>query len=222
MFRISVSCIGPIMAFGAGVLIRAVAFDLVEEAPKTAPANWPIYLACSPAAASSSAGYWLIDRSGRSQRKDPTGAQQDGPALTIGLGSVFDGIPESMVVGLTIYQGAASAPTCPSRSPRVTGGWSAHVPATWHLSMLLALMHAPSGELRAGRVADVDAEPALVDTILGAVRGAGDDGARLGRLVRRRRRPGGPPRGRRSPRAAAASGSAPSFSVAATASVRPR
>jgi len=26
------------------VLIRAVAFDLVEEAPKTAPANWPIYL----------------------------------------------------------------------------------------------------------------------------------------------------------------------------------
>ena len=176
-------------------------------------------------------GYWLIDRSGGSQRKDPTGAQQDGPALAIALGSVFDGIPESMVVGLTIYQGGGgrrvpdrrlSANLPESISSIVTGGWSAHVPATWHLSMLLAPMHAASGELRAGRVADVDAEPALVDTILGAVRGAVDDGARLGRWVRRRRRPGGPPRGRRSPRAAAASGSAPSFSVAAAASVRPR
>ena len=46
------------------------------------------------------------------------------------------------------------------------------MPATWHLSMLLALMHAASGELHAGNVTDTDAEPALVDTILGAVSGA--------------------------------------------------
>jgi AcrR family transcriptional regulator len=49
------------------------------------------------------------------------------------------------------------------------GTFRADVPAAWHLSMLLALMHAASGELAAGRVDDADAGPALVATILGAV-----------------------------------------------------
>ena len=47
------------------------------------------------------------------------------------------------------------------------GTFRADVPAAWHLSMLLALIHAASSELRAGRVAD--AGPALVATVLGAV-----------------------------------------------------
>jgi hypothetical protein len=147
MFHISVRCIGPIMAFGAGVLIRAVAFDLVEEAPKTAPANWPIYLACSPAAASSSAGTGSSTAPAGANAKDPTGAQQDRPALAIVLGSVFDGIPGSMAVGLTCTKAARWAARTwspPQRQPaRVDlldrhGGWSATCPSpgtcrcSWH------------------------------------------------------------------------------------------
>jgi AcrR family transcriptional regulator len=49
------------------------------------------------------------------------------------------------------------------------GSFRADVPAAWHLSMLMALMHAASGELGAGRVNDADAAPALVASILGAV-----------------------------------------------------
>ena len=49
------------------------------------------------------------------------------------------------------------------------GTFRADVPAAWHLSMLMALMHAASGELGAGRTSDADAGPALVATILGAV-----------------------------------------------------
>jgi AcrR family transcriptional regulator len=49
------------------------------------------------------------------------------------------------------------------------GSFRADVPAAWHLSMLLALMHAASGELSAGRMNDAIAAPALVTTILGAV-----------------------------------------------------
>jgi AcrR family transcriptional regulator len=49
------------------------------------------------------------------------------------------------------------------------GTFRADVPAAWHLSMLMALMHAASGELGAGRVTDADAATALVATILGAV-----------------------------------------------------
>jgi AcrR family transcriptional regulator len=49
------------------------------------------------------------------------------------------------------------------------GSFRADVPAAWHLSMLMALIHAASGELGAGRVSEADAEAALVATVLGAV-----------------------------------------------------
>ena len=49
------------------------------------------------------------------------------------------------------------------------GIFRADVPAPWHLSMLLALIHAASAELRAGRITEDKAEEALLATILGAV-----------------------------------------------------
>ena len=53
------------------------------------------------------------------------------------------------------------------------GSFRADVPAAWHLTMLLALVHAASGELHAGHVTDGDAEAALVATILGALSASG-------------------------------------------------
>jgi uncharacterized membrane protein YeaQ/YmgE (transglycosylase-associated protein family) len=49
------------------------------------------------------------------------------------------------------------------------GPLDTNVPAAWHLSMIMALMHAASGELGAGRVDDAVAGPALVATIVGAL-----------------------------------------------------
>jgi membrane protease YdiL (CAAX protease family) len=49
------------------------------------------------------------------------------------------------------------------------GAFRSDVPAAWHLSMLMALVHAASAELRAGRVPEEHAEAALVATVLGAV-----------------------------------------------------
>ena len=49
------------------------------------------------------------------------------------------------------------------------GTFRVDVPAAWHLSMLMALIHAASGELSAGRVNDTDAGTELVATVLGAV-----------------------------------------------------
>ena len=49
------------------------------------------------------------------------------------------------------------------------GTFRVDVPAAWHLSMLMALIHAASGELSAGRLNDTDAGTALVATVLGAV-----------------------------------------------------
>jgi AcrR family transcriptional regulator len=49
------------------------------------------------------------------------------------------------------------------------GTFRSDVPAAWHVSMLLALVHAASAELRAERISAQDAERALLATILGAV-----------------------------------------------------
>jgi len=50
------------------------------------------------------------------------------------------------------------------------GVFRAGVPAAWHLAMLLALIHAASAELSAGRLPAGQVEAALVDSALAAVR----------------------------------------------------
>ncbi len=49
------------------------------------------------------------------------------------------------------------------------GSFRSDAPAEWHLAMIMALIHAGSGELRAGRVTEAGAEAAMVATVLGAV-----------------------------------------------------
>jgi zinc transporter, ZIP family len=109
MFRIPLRVIGLIMGFGAGVLISAVAFDLVNEAAeKSIGQGWSaggLFAGCLVFFI----GDRLIDRLGGGDRKNPTGGEEEsgGSPLSIVLGTVLDGIPESMVIGLTIYEGGA-------------------------------------------------------------------------------------------------------------------
>lgn len=51
------------------------------------------------------------------------------------------------------------------------GAFRGDVPAEWHLSVVMALIHAASGEQRAGRMPEDGAEAALIATIIGAVSG---------------------------------------------------
>jgi ZIP family zinc transporter len=104
-FKISLRPIGLIMGFGAGVLISAVAFDLVEEAAGQSSGYGAVALGLFVGCGVFFGGDWLISRLGGADRKDPTGDQQSGSALAIVLGTVLDGIPESMVIGLTIFSG---------------------------------------------------------------------------------------------------------------------
>jgi len=52
---------------------------------------------------------------------------------------------------------------------QATGAFRTDVPASWHLAMLMAIIHGASAEHRARRVAEDAAETAVVSTILGAV-----------------------------------------------------
>jgi zinc transporter, ZIP family len=106
-FRISFRTIGLIMGFGAGVLISAVAFDLVLEAFEASSRRGSVAAGLFAGCAVFFGGDWLIDRYGGSERKGATGGQESGSALATVLGTVLDGVPESMVIGLTIFQGGA-------------------------------------------------------------------------------------------------------------------
>lgn len=52
---------------------------------------------------------------------------------------------------------------------RREGVFRSDVPAAWHLSMVLALIHAASAELQAGRMPEAEIESALLATVIGAV-----------------------------------------------------
>jgi TetR/AcrR family transcriptional regulator, mexCD-oprJ operon repressor len=49
------------------------------------------------------------------------------------------------------------------------GSFRRDVPAEWHLSMLLALVHAASAEQSAGRMGETKLERAIVATVVGAI-----------------------------------------------------
>jgi ZIP family zinc transporter len=97
--------LGLIMAFGAGVLISAVAFDLVDEAFETSAGEGGVALGLLVGAAVFFAGDSMIDRLGGAERKDSGGGQAAGSGLAIVLGIVLDGVPESLVLGLTVLDG---------------------------------------------------------------------------------------------------------------------
>jgi zinc transporter, ZIP family len=99
--------IAVVMALGTGLLIGSVSFELVDDALEHQDVVWVALLVLLGAAVFT-VGDWLLSRRGGGQRKDPTGAQADGQALAIVLGSVLDGIPESFVLGLTVLQGGVS------------------------------------------------------------------------------------------------------------------
>jgi AcrR family transcriptional regulator len=61
------------------------------------------------------------------------------------------------------------------------GAFRSNLPAQWHLSMLLALIHAASLERQANRVPAAEVESALLATVLGALGAITDNKGRRGR-----------------------------------------
>jgi zinc transporter, ZIP family len=99
--------IALVMALGAGLLVGSVSFELVDEALQTRTVA-AVGLFVLVGAATFTVGDWLLGRAGGGERKDSGGAQAEGSALAIVLGSVLDGIPESFVLGLTVLEGGVS------------------------------------------------------------------------------------------------------------------
>jgi len=101
--------VASIMAFGAGVLISALSFDLVDEAERSGGlvptvagflAGAVVYLAANLVLARFGARH--RKRSGDEQ---PSESDQGGSGAAIAVGALLDGVPESVVLGLSLLGG---------------------------------------------------------------------------------------------------------------------
>jgi ZIP family zinc transporter len=94
--------LGLVMGFGAGVLISALAFELVQEAVEVSGGEGGTAVGFFAGAVAFTGGDAAISRFGYSDRKDIDAGASGASALAIVLGIVLDGVPESAVVGLTL------------------------------------------------------------------------------------------------------------------------
>jgi ZIP family zinc transporter len=107
--KVPAAILYSVMAFGAGVLISALAFDLVDEAETTGGLT-PTLVGFLAGAAAYVAGNVLLARRGAQHRKrsgdqQPSEQEQQGSGTAIALGALLDGVPESIVLGLSLLGG---------------------------------------------------------------------------------------------------------------------
>jgi zinc transporter, ZIP family len=111
LLRIPQRIVASIMAFGAGVLLSAVSFELITEAYEGGGLAATVFGAVAGAVVYTGCNV-LLARRGAKHRKRSGGQQpseddQGGSGTALALGALLDGIPESVVIGAGLLSGGA-------------------------------------------------------------------------------------------------------------------
>ena len=103
--------VAAVMAFGSGVLISALSFELMDEAFKRDGLVSTGIGFLAGALAYTLANVFLSHRGARHRKRSgprqPSEHQAPGSGLAIAAGSLLDGVPESIVIGLSLLKGGA-------------------------------------------------------------------------------------------------------------------
>lgn len=106
-FSLSKRTIGIVMAFGAGALISAVSYELIYEAVKIARLTGFPALGLFAGAFVFFFSDWLIGRLGAGEPVDLDASPHSKLVVPMVLAIILDGIPESIVIGLGIFEGGS-------------------------------------------------------------------------------------------------------------------
>lgn len=103
--------IAAIMAFGAGVLVSALAFELMDKAYQRGGLDSTAIGFLGGAAVYTAANWYLAQQGAKDRKrsgKQPSEAEDSGSGVAIAVGALLDGVPESIVVGVSLLSGGVS------------------------------------------------------------------------------------------------------------------
>ncbi|MEH1012449.1 ZIP family zinc transporter [Micromonospora sp. CPCC 206060] len=177
--------IASIMAFGAGVLLSAVSFELISEAHESAGLAPTATGAAAGALAYTGANVLLARRGARhrkrSGRQQPSEREQPGSGSAIAVGALLDGVPESVVIGAGLVTGGTvSAVTVaavflsnlPEGLSSAAGMLGAGRPRRWILALWGGIALVSGAAALAGYALLGGAPPVVLATITALAAGA--------------------------------------------------
>lgn len=99
--------VAAVMAFGSGVLISALSFDLMQEAFESGGFAATAVGFLAGAAVYTAANIYISRRGGHDRKRSGNQQQQasEGSGVAIAVGALLDGIPESIVIGVSLLAG---------------------------------------------------------------------------------------------------------------------